>query len=346
MMYAFLKYWSRLALPFWFCRWRVTGADKIPDGAVIFVANHRNAFLDAVLIACSSAKNPWFVTRADVFKKPLVAKLLKAMRMLPVYRFRDGFGSMKQNGDVISACVSLLNCGQSMLIFPEGNHGTRHHIRPLQKGVARIAYSGQLSAKPLIVPVGLYFESLSGFRSRVLVSFGDPVDASLYKTDSQLLSELSQRLQGLTLHINHDRYDEKLASLQKNRIISDDLPEQLRMDQRMLQNLMDANHLVQSKSTVESNPQKDHLFQRLMKSYVKLNLYPASLVIHHFILSKIEDPQFKGSVKFSAGMFLVPVFLIMQTAVLFLLTNDVLISLLYLISVPAAVRLICQTDLK
>jgi 1-acyl-sn-glycerol-3-phosphate acyltransferase len=346
MIYLFIKLLSSLALPFYFCKWQISGKEKIPGGPVIFVANHRNAFLDAVLIACSSSKNPWFITRADVFRKPFVKKMLSVLQMVPVYRFRDGFGSMKQNGEVISSCVAKLNSGQSILIFPEGNHGTRHHIRPLQKGFARIAFSETLSVKPLIVPVGIYFESLSGFRSRVLISFGDPVDASVYKTDSQLLPELSQRLQSLTLHIDHDRYDEILTRLQKKRIISDDLTEQLGMDQRMVQNLTNSNHSVLSNQDEESKNNKDHIFRRLTKNYIKANLFPASMVIHRFILSKIEDPQFKGSVKFSAGMFLVPVFLMMQSLILYFISGNPLISIAYFISVPLSVKMVSKNRLN
>jgi 1-acyl-sn-glycerol-3-phosphate acyltransferase len=67
--YFLLKQYCRLALYFFYRKWQVQGKENIPLGPVIFVANHQNAFLDAVLVSCSTQRNPWFLTRASVFGK-------------------------------------------------------------------------------------------------------------------------------------------------------------------------------------------------------------------------------------------------------------------------------------
>ncbi|QLH32344.1 MAG: 1-acyl-sn-glycerol-3-phosphate acyltransferase [Cyclobacteriaceae bacterium] len=79
----------------------------VPDGPVIFVANHQNAFLDAVLIICSSHRNPWALARANVFKK-WANTLLTLIQMMPVYRFRDGFDTLRKNEVIMDQCASLL----------------------------------------------------------------------------------------------------------------------------------------------------------------------------------------------------------------------------------------------
>ena len=336
MIYLFIKLLSSLALPFYFCKWQISGKEKIPGGPVIFVANHRNAFLDAVLIACSSSKNPWFITRADVFRKPFVKKMLSVLQMVPVYRFRDGFGSMKQNGEVISSCVSKMNSNHSILIFPEGNHGTAHRLRPLQKGVARIALSDDLTIEPFIVPVGLYYESLSDFRSRVLVNFGEPFKAD-GMNDVQLLREMHDRMKHLILHIDEERYDDQMDVLRSGRNLKKDMYEQLKTDQNYV--MISNKGVQQPAKTTGSSP-------GLIEGYVRLNLFPSSFIIHHFILPGIKDPQFRGSVKFAVGMFLVPLMLMLQGSMLYMLSGQLWVSLLYLVSVLLTVKFRCRTELK
>ena len=106
-IYRSFKIYCRIVLWFYFKKWQVRNAMTIPDGPVIFVANHQNAFLDAIIIGCSSPRNPWFLTRANVFQKELVKKILNTFKMTPVYRFRDGFSTLRKNDEVID---TSFNC--------------------------------------------------------------------------------------------------------------------------------------------------------------------------------------------------------------------------------------------
>src|SRR6187455_2772390 len=132
LFYSTLKTISTISLKFYFRKWQVKGREHIPTGPVIFVPNHQNAFLDAVIAACSSKKNPWFLTRANVFDKPAAAWILNKLQMLPIYRFRDGFATLKKNEQVLDDIVGMLNRGNSILIFAEGNHDDQYSLRPLQ----------------------------------------------------------------------------------------------------------------------------------------------------------------------------------------------------------------------
>jgi 1-acyl-sn-glycerol-3-phosphate acyltransferase len=331
-IYSFLKWYSRQVLPFYFSRWQVEGREKVPSGALIFASNHRNAFLDAVLIACSTPQNPWFVTRADVFRKPIVRKMLSLLRMLPVYRFRDGFTSMKQNRQVIESCAEKLNSGDSILIFPEGNHGPWHRLRPLQKGIARIALYDDLNHSAIIVPTGIFYESLSGFRSRVLVKFGDPLLVNEVMKSKppgvepmeHLLRSLRTAMEPLALHISEDRYEEKLRYLKHHRIFSEDMNIQMANDDKVIKS---ENLILERK--VDS---KESGYNKFVNYFLKLNLYPSSFIIHRLILSNIADPQFKGSVKFAVGMFLVPLMWILQMLIIYLLSGSWLLAAFYLLS--------------
>ena len=44
---------------------------------ILFLGNHQNALLDPLLLAITSGRYTHFLTRAQVFKKTLVSKILK-----------------------------------------------------------------------------------------------------------------------------------------------------------------------------------------------------------------------------------------------------------------------------
>jgi 1-acyl-sn-glycerol-3-phosphate acyltransferase len=173
-IYRFMKNYCTSVLWFYFKKWQVRNVAPVPNGPVIFVSNHQNAFLDAIILGCSSHRNPWFLTRANVFQKDLVKKIFNIFKMTPVYRFRDGFSTLRKNDEVIENCVQLLSKGEAILIFGEGNHDEHWRLRTLQKGFARIAIAAEeknnwtLGVK--IVPVGIQYDAHKKFRSRVLIS--------------------------------------------------------------------------------------------------------------------------------------------------------------------------------
>jgi 1-acyl-sn-glycerol-3-phosphate acyltransferase len=82
----------------YFKKLKYQGKEKIPKNAgIIYAVNHQNAFLDPIVIAGRTRQPTNFLTRADIFKKPFVAKILSQLYMLPIYRQRDGANAVKMN---------------------------------------------------------------------------------------------------------------------------------------------------------------------------------------------------------------------------------------------------------
>ena len=93
-----LKKWIQLALLVYFKRIKVIGRENIPGGIpIIFAPNHQYAFMDALLIVLVTRKIPYFLVRADIFKKSFFSFLLRTLKMMPVYRHRDSVDVISKN---------------------------------------------------------------------------------------------------------------------------------------------------------------------------------------------------------------------------------------------------------
>ncbi len=201
---------------------RYVGRENIPqDGAVIYAPNHTNALMDALVVLAMDKKAKVFVARADIFKKPLLAKIFSFLKIMPIMRMRDGIDEVKKNTETIEKAVDVLRDKVPFCIFPEGTHQTKYSALPLSKGIFRIAFQAQemMPDMPLyIVPVGLRYGSFFRFRSTVRVQIGEPINVGEFTASHSDMTPQEQmnamkellavRMQQSTLYIPNDEdYD-------------------------------------------------------------------------------------------------------------------------------------------
>ncbi|MEK6782474.1 MAG: 1-acyl-sn-glycerol-3-phosphate acyltransferase [Bacteroidota bacterium] len=348
LIYHSLKLYCQAALCFYFKKWQIKNIVPVTKGPVIFVANHQNAFLDAIILVCSSHRNPWFLTRANVFQKDIVKKIFTTLKMTPVYRFRDGFGTLRKNDEVIDSCVQLLGQGEAIMLFGEGNHDEHWRLRPLQKGFARIAIAAEekndwdLGVK--IIPVGIQYDAHSKFRSRVLISFGEAISVSdtiqrnvnLPNQLAPLLDKTSEAIKKMMLHIEGPDYEKKVDYFLAKRIIKKDLTEQLKADQEIILNIPQLSTI---ESPAANTASRFNSWWNPIFLYGFINHFFSWAIIRWVIKTKVKDPQFIGSLKFALGMILVPIFYLLQTALCFGISESWIISAIYFISMPVSVLL-------
>lgn len=199
---------------------------------VIFAPNHRNALLDALLLVYAGYhfKQVVFLARADIFKQKVVAWILKGMRIIPVFRIRDGKDNLEKNRDIFSNAARILKKGNPIALFPEGKHNPKQSLLPIQKAVPRIVLPTEASVKfelnSQIVPVSIYYRDIFGFLSDVYVTFGTPIEVSKYKeiyeenpslAGNQLRQELERSLKSMVVNIwNDEFYDEYKYAIDLN----------------------------------------------------------------------------------------------------------------------------------
>ena len=220
-LYAFLRHYVDFSLKMAYRKIKYVGLDKVPaDGAVIYAPNHTNALMDALVILAMDRKQKVFVARADIFRNPKVAKILRFLKIMPIMRIRDGMDEVRKNTEIIHKSVDVLMDKVPLCILPEGRHQAKHSLLPLSKGIFRIAIEAEElmdGRLPLyIVPVGLEYGNFFRFRSTVLVQIGDPINVSEYLRDHASLTQpeimnlmkddLSERMKDVILYIPDDEY--------------------------------------------------------------------------------------------------------------------------------------------
>ncbi len=190
--------------------------DLAPNTPILIVTNHQNTLMDALAVVLNvGARQPYFLTRADIFKKDFVRKLLMYLKMLPVYRLRDGMDEMQQNDEIFQMCVNILSAGGTLAAFPEGNHGVQYHLRPFKKGLARIAFKAEMAhdwnLNLQILPCGLYYTNCQKMGEKLVVNFGEPFSVRDFKAEyeqnqprslTQLTKRMSDEIKSKMLHFD------------------------------------------------------------------------------------------------------------------------------------------------
>jgi 1-acyl-sn-glycerol-3-phosphate acyltransferase len=238
--YALLKYLAG----FWhnnifYRKVIVLGRENIdPDDHLIFAPNHQNALMDALAVLYTHKGQPVFLARADIFKNKTVAAILYFLKILPVYRIRDGFNTLKGNDEIFDKTVDVIRNKNGLVILPEGEHAGFRRLRQLKKGICRVAFHAEeasdfkLNIK--IIPVGIEFSNYQRYRQVLTVVYGKPVEVSefydLYRKNpeialNELRSKLYREMKLIIVHIDSEEDYEAIDELRNlvNGQYSDDV---------------------------------------------------------------------------------------------------------------------------
>lgn len=197
----------------------VRGKENIPeDGAIMIAPNHCNTLMDALVILRSFDDSTVFGARADIFNRPLIAKIMYFLRILPMVRQRDGLRNVLKNHETQETIVETLEHRVRFCMYPEGRHRPAHSLQSLGKGTFRavLAANAKFGDKmPVyIIPTGIEYGDYFRFRSTSLVTFGQPINVTEYvkgqnvENEVQLIEplrkELASRMSELITFIKDD----------------------------------------------------------------------------------------------------------------------------------------------
>ena len=341
-----LTLYVRIGLVFFYRKFKsVTINPSVHDGSVIFAANHQNAFMDALAIVMTQPRTSYFLTQAKVFQSKLGNAFFSSIYMLPIYRERDGMHTIKKNKKIFEKCVDVLLEGkQPLTIFPEGNHNLRRSIRPLQKGIARIAFA-VLDKDPdcnlRVAPVGINYSAHKEFRSDLMVLFGEPFEVKpFYKTYLEnnnqgyieLLKELDKRMRPLIIDLPRGlEYHQISKKWINNANGTFDLVESFNENQKLVETITNEEPIPEKK--VSDTP----IFLKALFSPLWLvmfiNNYIGFTIVKTLTNKLAADPAFIASMNLVFGIFLLPFVFFVQAMIVLIFTNLEIAGIYYL-SIP------------
>ena len=125
-------------------RVKIDGQENLPkEGAYVIAPVHRS-YVDTPIIACISRRRIRFMGKEEVWKNGPIGWFVSALGAFPVSRGTADREAMKR-------CVTVLDNGEPLVLFPEGERKDGPLIQPLFDGAVFIAARAGVP----IIPIGI-----------------------------------------------------------------------------------------------------------------------------------------------------------------------------------------------
>lgn len=165
-----------------FYKWKITGAENIPkSGPVIVISNHTSNF-DPLAVACSLERQVHFMAKEELYKVPIVGRIINNLGTFPVKRGGNDLRAVKKG-------LEILKSQKILGIFPEGTRSLTGEIRKGLPGAALFA----LKTDAKVIPVGIVSE-YKWFKP-LLVNIGLPISLESFKKDKVSSENLTEAIE-------------------------------------------------------------------------------------------------------------------------------------------------------
>jgi 1-acyl-sn-glycerol-3-phosphate acyltransferase len=212
MIYSLLRWFTGVALHWFYSSIQVIGRDRIPThGPVIIAASHHNALVDALIAGWIAPRRLTVTAKATLMDNAFLAWLFPLVGVVPLRRVSDeqkrnsdGTLDVQRNAGAFDRILDVLASGGCVLIFPEGKSHSDPELAPLKTGVSRIALEARDNRaihSLQIIPLGLSFEDKGNPGTAVLAEVGEPLlmDEAGDVSVEDLTTMISSRLAAVSL---------------------------------------------------------------------------------------------------------------------------------------------------
>ncbi|HWZ96952.1 MAG TPA: lysophospholipid acyltransferase family protein [Candidatus Dormibacteraeota bacterium] len=170
-------------------RVEVSGLERIPSGACLFIANHTSS-ADAPAVVGAIPRRIAILLKKSLFKYPIVGQAFTLAHFIPVER-----GNHESAIASLEKATAAMREGQSFLIYPEGTRSPDGRLQEFKRGAVVMAIKAGLPIVPMVCAGA---QKVMEKRSLVIrpgvitVEFLAPIDASAYTFEQR--DELNKRV--------------------------------------------------------------------------------------------------------------------------------------------------------
>lgn len=126
-----------------YTRGTVDGKENLPVGAFVLTPVHRS-YIDTPISTWVQVRRMRYLGKDSMWKYERLGKLFTAMGAIPVAR-----GAIDR--EALKRCIEVLESGQPLVLFPEGERKDGLTVHPLMDGAAFLASKAGVP----LVPVGI-----------------------------------------------------------------------------------------------------------------------------------------------------------------------------------------------
>ncbi|SHF83927.1 lysophospholipid acyltransferase family protein [Ornithinibacillus halophilus] len=170
----------------------VTGQEKVPDGAVLYVANHQGLF-DILAFLGYLGRPVGFIAKKEINKLPIIRTWMGIIYCVFIDR-----ADRRQSMKAINQGIENLKNGHSMVIFPEGTRSRGRTLNEFKPGSLRLATKAGVSIVPVAIDGTYQMLEEGGGRvkgSTINITIHNPIRPEEYKELKS--AELAERIQSV-----------------------------------------------------------------------------------------------------------------------------------------------------